>query len=374
MITGEFPPQLGGVADYTAQVAAGLAAAGDEVHVWCPPAAGSPLELPGVVVHPELGRLGPRDWSRLGRSLDRFPRRRKLLVQWVPHAFGRRSMNLPFCAWLWLRSIARREEIEIMVHEPYLAFEGSWAQRSAALVHRAMTVLLLQSAARVWVSIPTWESRWKPYALGRSVPFRWLPVPSNAPYMADPAGVREVRARFGSGGLLLGHFGTYGRLLSNLLGPVVVQLLRKVCDLSIVLIGRGGESFREIVAHRHPELGDRVAATGSLHPADLSRHLQACDLLIQPFPDGVSSRRTTVMAALAHGRPVVTTTGGLTESLWSDSNAVALAPAGDWAGLVAMTLRALRDPDERDRLGARGAELYRDHFDLAHTIRALRGV
>ena len=33
VITGEYPPQPGGVGDYTAQVAAGLAAAGDEVHV-----------------------------------------------------------------------------------------------------------------------------------------------------------------------------------------------------------------------------------------------------------------------------------------------------------------------------------------------------
>ena len=40
---------------------------------------------------------------------------------------------------------------------------------------------------------------------------------------------------------------------------------------------------------------------------EVSVHLSACDLMIQPYPDGISARRTSAMAALAHERPVVTT-------------------------------------------------------------------
>ena len=36
ILTGEYPPQPGGVSDYTRMVAEGLAAAGDEVVVWAP--------------------------------------------------------------------------------------------------------------------------------------------------------------------------------------------------------------------------------------------------------------------------------------------------------------------------------------------------
>ncbi len=36
IITGEYPPAIGGVSSYTQLVAEGLAAAGDAVHVWCP--------------------------------------------------------------------------------------------------------------------------------------------------------------------------------------------------------------------------------------------------------------------------------------------------------------------------------------------------
>ena len=36
ILTGEYPPQPGGVSDYSRMVAHGLAAAGDEVVVWAP--------------------------------------------------------------------------------------------------------------------------------------------------------------------------------------------------------------------------------------------------------------------------------------------------------------------------------------------------
>ncbi len=35
LITCEYPPQFGGVSDYSGQVASGLRAAGADVSVWC---------------------------------------------------------------------------------------------------------------------------------------------------------------------------------------------------------------------------------------------------------------------------------------------------------------------------------------------------
>ena len=60
ILTGEYPPRPGGVADYTSQVAAGLAEAGDEVHVWTTGAVGPTPEVPGVAVRRwEGGWPGP---------------------------------------------------------------------------------------------------------------------------------------------------------------------------------------------------------------------------------------------------------------------------------------------------------------------------
>src|SRR5690242_13303667 len=94
LVTSEYPPDIGGVSDYTGQLARALADAGDDVHVWCPGAARA--HVPGVRVHAALGTLSPADLRRADTELDACPGPRRLLVQWVPHGFGYRSMNLGF--------------------------------------------------------------------------------------------------------------------------------------------------------------------------------------------------------------------------------------------------------------------------------------
>jgi glycosyltransferase involved in cell wall biosynthesis len=374
-LTGEYPPQPGGVSDYTARLAAGLAAAGDAVEVWCPAANGSaPPAPPGVTVRRELGRLRPVDLRRAGALLDRRPRPRRLLLQWVPHGFGCRSLNVPFCAWLARRASRRGDRVEVMVHEAFSAFgEGTWRQDAAAAVHRVMTVLLLRAARRVWVSTPAWADRWRPYALGRRARFGWLPVPSNVPVRDDPAAAAEARASLTpAGGPLLGHFGTFGRPVADMLAGPLARLLLDRPALSAVLLGRGGEALRSRLCGEFPALAPRLHAAGGLDAAALSAHLQACDVLLQPFPDGASGRRTSLMAGLAHGRAVVTTPGPQTEPVWSASRAVALAEPKDEA-LAAAVAGLLDDPARRGRLAAAGRELYQSRFDLCHAVAALRG-
>ena len=69
IITGEFPPQEGGVADYTRQVARGLANAGDDVVVWAPCCEGSTSEDAGVIVHRLRGNFGPPALAELDSAL-----------------------------------------------------------------------------------------------------------------------------------------------------------------------------------------------------------------------------------------------------------------------------------------------------------------
>ena len=376
IITSEYPPQPGGVSDYTCHLAAGLAAAGEEVHVWCPPASEPPIKPQrGVSTHRELGRFGIQDLWRIDKQLNRSQGPRRLLVQWVPHGYGCHSMNVPFCFWLWSRSLRRGDHIEIMVHEPFLTFgEGSWRQNLPALVHRLMTLVLLRAAQKVYVSIPAWERLWRPYALGRPTGFQWLPIPSNIPIVSNPAGVAAVRRRYApQETLLIGHFGTYGAAVSPLLEPVLQDLASNIKSRTILLIGIGSEAFRDRLVAEVPELAHQIHATGALNPEDLSCHIAACDLLIQLYIDGVSSRRTSMMVGLSHGKPVLTTSGSSTEPIWADTQAVALAKAGDTAAFVEQLDELCNDPGKRDRLGLAARRLYESRFDLSYTITELIG-
>jgi glycosyltransferase involved in cell wall biosynthesis len=374
IITSEYPPQSGGVSDYTHLVAAELAAHGDEVNVWCPATSGETPQVARITINRALGRIAPADLRRVGRQLSQFAAPRRLLVQWVPHGYGRRAMNLAFCLWLMGRARLRGDRVELMVHEPFLAFSRrSWRQSGVAAVHRLMTVILLQAAARVWISIPAWEAMLRPYALGRGVPFAWLPVPSNIAAAEDLAGVSAVRGRYAPpGGRLIGHFGTHGRLITETLAAVAPVLLREDERLALLLIGRGSEALREKLLARHPHLAARLHALGGLAAAEVARHISACDVMLQPYPDGISTRRTSAMAGLVNGRPVVTTAGRLTEPLWAESGAVALVPEGDAAAMAKAVRRLLGDARERARLGAAARALYQGRFDVRQTVAALR--
>lgn len=376
IISPEYPPQMGGVGDYVHLLAPALASCGDEVQVWCSGPERTSLSHPGVEVRPLLGRMNPNDLGRLGRALSRFSRPRHILLQWVPHAYGWRSMNVPFCVWIWIRARLVGDDIGIMVHEPFLGFwEGHWRQNVPALVHRLMTMLLLNAASRVWVSTPRWERAWKPYALGRRVPFSWLPLPSNVPVSWDAAAVRDLRALYAPGGeRIIGHFGTFGYPITPMLESIVPRLLDSLDRTSMLFVGPKGAEFRAQILRKSPHLEDRMHATGAIPATDprLSAHLAACDLMIQPYPDGASSRRTSLLAPLAHGVPIVTTWGASTEPLWRESEAVAITPASDLDAFVTEAGRLLADPAARQRASQAAQTLYQRYFAIERIADALR--
>jgi glycosyltransferase involved in cell wall biosynthesis len=371
VISCEYPPQIGGVSSYVASVVEGLAAEGHRVHVWCPPAPVRGPEPPGVTVHRDLGRFAPRDLRRVSALLDGFPAPRRLLVQWVPHGYGYRSMNLAFC--LWARRRARSgDHLDVMVHEPFLRFEGTWRQQGAAAVHRAMTVTLLSAARRVWVSTPAWRGSLQPYALGRQLGFDWLPIPSPVEPVDDPAGVAAIRSRYARGAdHVIGHFGLYSPLTAEPVNALVRRVLPRVPRSVVLLIGQGSEQLRDEIVAADPASAARVHAAGVLAPAELSLHLQACDLLVQPYPEGITGRRTSAMAPLAHGKAIVTTEGAASEAVWRERGAVCLVPAADADALATAVEQLLGDPLARSRMETRARATYQELFHVAHTVEAL---
>lgn len=375
IITGEYPPASGGVSDYCHAVAAGLAAAGDEVHVWCPAAPAPPTEVPGVRVHAIAGSWTKADRDRIDRALDALPGEKRLLLQWVPHAFGGRSMNVGFCRWMRKRACAG-DTLDVMVHEPGLGFgEGALRHNAAAAVHRVMLALLLTRARRVWISIPAWAERLRPMAFGRpDMIFFWLPIPSTIPVADSNGAVSRLKTAtlVRDDGVIVGHFSTYPPDVREALRAMLPALLAGIPEIQVELLGRGGD---KVVAELRSSLGStawRVRAPGDLSADSLSHHLQTCDLLLQPYADGASTRRTTLMTALAHGIPVVTTIGRLSEAFWRDSDAVTAVPAGDLPGAARAVRDLVSQPERRRLLGSAAKATYEARFSLAHVIRALR--
>jgi hypothetical protein len=261
-----------------------------------------------------------------------------------------------------------------MFHEPYVEFSLAHPRRNViAAANRAMAMLLLRAASIAYVSTPAWERLLRPWAPRGLGGMPWLPIPSTVPRVDDPEGVALVRAGLGAnapGVRVVGHFGTYGGPIAPLLEPALRAVLSPPSRSVALLLGDGGPAFAARLERAEPGLRGRVAAPGRLAAERLSVHLQACDVAVQPYPDGVSARRTTAMAALANGVPVVTTTGRFTEPLWASAG-IPLVPAGDASALAAAVLDLLDDAPRRLALAAGGGDLYRRSFAMDRTLATL---
>ena len=78
------------------------------------------------------------------------------------------------------------------------------------------------------------------------------------------------------------------------------------------------------------------------------------------------------MAGLKSGVATVSTTGLLTEPVWSATRAVALVPVGHCTGFAETVGALLSDPAARAALAQRGAQTYRASFSIEHTVATLR--
>jgi glycosyltransferase involved in cell wall biosynthesis len=372
LLTGEYPPQRGGVADYTQHLAAALAADGDSVHVLAPPWGERLDHVDGITIHRLPDRYGPRSRAFLRPLLSAVPSPRAAVVQYVPQAFGMRGCNIPFA--MWLRAL-RGYPLFIMFHEVSVTVrpDTPLKYRLQALATRIMASHAIGAADVSFVSTPAWEPLLHRLGSPRS-PIDWTGIPSGIALCGTPAATARIRAQlcFEDGTLVLGHFGTYRERFSrDALRHVVPRVMRDR-RRTMLFMGRGSERFAADLLAEAPVLAGRIRGVGELPAQALSDHLAACDLLIQPFEDGVTTRRSSVAAALALGVPVATTTGWATEALWAASAAVGLAPAASFDALADVVDQLTCDSAARTEMGERGRALYRQHFAIEHTVAALR--
>lgn len=364
ILTGEYPPQPGGVADYTRQVALGLASAGDEVHIFAPRQTfGKELDNPNLNLVRLSDHFGPRGLVELHRALGRLKVDR-LLIQYVPHAYGWKAMNVAFALWVAVRA-QRFAPVWVMFHEVAFPIRRPLSHAVLGVINRLMARLVAGAAERVFSSITAWEPLIQRICPGVK-PIEWLPVPSN---ITDDPAIAAIRTTTATS---IGHFGTYGQTTVKLLEPTLICLLERH-DRSVVLLGRGSVGFRDQFTAHNPHLAGRLIALGELQQDELAAHLRGCDVLLQPYIDGISSRRGSTMAVLANGIPLVSNLGPLSEPFWANLGCICLASSPSPEALSAATERVLSmNPTARAAMGREAVMLYRDNFGLENTIARLR--
>ena len=365
-VTPESPPQIGGVADFTRVMATALAARGHQVHVWSP----APAEaIPSVAVHPLPGGYAAGRLGILSRALDAVGGPRRLFVQWVPHGYGYKSLNVAFCLWLWRRA-RRGDVVDLMVHEPFLPFaSGRPRQNIGAIAHRLMLMVLLRAAGRVWVSTPSFLPMVRPFGPRRAAPYAWLPIPSPVSITAHAVEVSVRRRTLAGTRPTVGYFGTANPLVAGVLERVIVGIAGRRPDVRFVLLGRGTEQLAQRAgdAHTRPRPGNR----GEWQSA--GRRTVDLDSVLRCVRAAISRRRQCSPhdpdgAARARSRDRGLT-GARTEDGWDQ--AIQLTREGDAMAMVASAVGLLEAPLRRAALSEAASRLYAERFHVDRAINVL---
>lgn len=367
IVTGEYPPKLGGVGDYTYQICRALASGGDSVHVWSPGADVGVHSAPAQI-HQLPGGFGWRWLNELNSQLREYPRPRNVLIQYVPHMYGWKSMNLAFCWWIMRQ---RRENVFVMFHE--IAFPLRQGQplrhHLLALVHRAMAWVILRSVRHAFTSTDPYIDLLR--KLGKTeTPISMLRICSNIP--AESYTERSATNQADDRGLFtVGIFSNFSPAICRTLAPVIAPLFEDP-QIAIRLLGPG-EAFCRTLAAENPEAAGRISCTGHLPVAHVGDNMQRCDVLLQLYPGGASAARGTLIGGMASGVPVITNSGAATDKLFIDSRALLLTD-GTPQSVRSALLLLKGNPGLAREIAARAQRLYNESFQPAVIASRLREI
>lgn len=357
LVSAEYPPQPGGVGDYTALLAKHLAAAGASVAVLTS-GDGAVVDDSAVRVHRTVARW---NWGvlRAVHATLMHERPDVLHIQYQTGMYGMHPAVNALPNLLGRRNGGQaRSRVVTTFHDllhPYL-FPKAGPLRLQVTRHlaRASSATIATNGADR-ATLRGWGANAALIPIGSNIP-RALNVDRDA-----------VRARYGvpSDALLLTTFGLvqHTKGLDTLI-DALGALRSAGRTVHLLLIG-GGSAAAECT---NSQTG-MMTRTGALPADDVAWALAAGDVCVLPYDDGASPRRGSLLAALTQGVPVVTTRpqrgvyDGLPEL--HDGDGALFVPPRDPRAL-AEAVHRITDDRNRDRMLAGrlalGARAYAARF------------
>ena len=362
LVTGEYPPMQGGVADYTRELARALVRLGHEVGIFTSQQA-APTPDARIVYFPQMAGWGWELW----RELDR------VLAQWQPDVVHFQYQTAAF---------DMHPAVNLWAWRPW---KQSFQAQTAVTFHDLLSPYLFPKAH--WLGVRNWVT----HTLARSVDVAIttnpedtdrlrvvrpdvmeIPIGSNIAD-APPADFRKEvwRAQWGipAQAPLLCYFGFLNASKGGeMLVDVLNNLVDKGLDAHLLMIGgRVGASDATNYAYLQKvearilkyQLSQRVHWTDHIPDTQVSAAFHCADVCLLPYQDGASYRRGSFMAALAHGMPIVTTPPQVVYPDLVHGQTVLFAPAHDARAMSEAVAQLLRDEKQRQRLGENARHLAR---------------
>jgi glycosyltransferase involved in cell wall biosynthesis len=291
------------------------------------------------------------------------------LIDWAPGAvctaaLGSDVVAVPYNPFLYgrwgfapslMRDVARvrrrasRPRVTLLVHETYVGI-CDWKSLLMGAWQRIQLWTLLVLADYAFASIETWAAK-----LSRIRRTSHLPSGSTLP---DGRAARdEIRAELGiSDHLVVATLSTgHPSHLTSYVASALRRIAAAGTPTTFLQLGATASAVDGIPA------GMPVIRPGRLPPERLAASLAAADVLLTPFEDGVSTRRTSFIAGLQQGVAVVGTTGALTDSLLESAN-LELVDVGNPNAFAERAALLAVDHARRGHAAAAGRALFEREF------------
>ncbi len=307
-------------------------------------------------------RADLREWTRaLELELEQI-KADAVLLHYSAFAYAHRGVPLLLRPVL---TAVRRTDLPLvtLMHEFAYGWQlGAWRTNVWALSQRAVLIELMR-ASRAAIVTTDFRAEW--LASRRWLPTRPLavaPVFSNLP--APDPGQRPQRG-------LLGLFGyAYQGAAASLVLDALRLLADRGVDARLSLLGAPGAASGPGCAWQQGAqargLAPALSFTGTLPAGELSNALAGCEVLLSAASPGPTSRKGTLAASLASGRPVVAIDGPRTwQELVRAEAAEVVAPNA--AALADALAALLADEARREALGARGRAFAEQRLSVAYS-------
>jgi glycosyltransferase involved in cell wall biosynthesis len=302
-LTKVVPPVMEGIGEYTFHLVRALRAEGVDAHLFT--SDGQQAEESWV--HPVIKRWRGNDAAEALRSFGPD----WCVFEYAPPLYG------PF-GFCWSASgipAALRRKLQCRTAVTFHEFQAAWSlnplHAALALLLRLQTCRLLKGLDAAIATCPSYAAILRRYA---PVPVSIIPVGANVlPSSSSLEKVQELRKKYRLQTAKI--ITVFGRLSGFRNVKTAVRVLakahRKGISSRLLLLGCLRSSapgiFQELLDFaRKYELEPYLIETGNLSTEELSAHLQMTDLFLFPQTDGISTRNTTALSAMAHGIPIVT--------------------------------------------------------------------
>ena len=334
IVSGIWPPDVGGPASHAPEVAGWLRERGHEVEVVV--TADAPPAREDYAVH-WVSRALPPGVRHAAALRTIVARARRADVVYSTGMFGRSSLGsviarTPFVLKLTADPAFERARRRGLVAGEVGDFQtGGGGALSGVL--RAARGLAVGRAAHLVC----------PSAFMRDLVLSWGVPPERVTLLPNPTPRASEVGTFEVGARPVLAFA--GRLTAQKDLGRALDAMRELTDARLLIAGDGPER-----AQLEATAGERVEFLGPLPRAQVLALLRAADASIltsawENFPHGV-------VESLAVGTPVIATrTGGVAEVVRDGENGLLVEP-GDTAAFVAAVRRYLDDPELRERLRA----------------------